>query len=82
MVPLLEGLGFRVERGEPAQQELVVGEVYRRTVIHDQFGGQRQGGISTPAGEPVILLFTGSSGPQHSYDDGWVDGVFCYFGEG
>jgi len=29
-----------------------------------------------------LLLFTGHAGTQHGYDDGWADGVFCYFGEG
>src|SRR4051812_25124871 len=61
---------------------LSVGSVYRRRDLHDRFGGQRQGGIATPTDHPVLLLFTGHSGSQHGYDDGWADGVFCYFGEG
>ena len=62
--------------------ELIPGRIYRRTDLHRHFGGQRQGGISTPSGQPVILLFTGYGGVQHGYADGWSDGVYCYFGEG
>jgi hypothetical protein len=30
----------------------------RRSDIHDRFGGQQQGGISTPKGFPYVFLFT------------------------
>jgi 5-methylcytosine-specific restriction protein A len=57
--------------------------IYRRRDLHDQFGGQRQGGISTPRQHPLIFLFTGESGEQYGYHDGWeLDGTFRYFGEG
>jgi 5-methylcytosine-specific restriction enzyme A len=61
-----------------------VGEVYnRRPDIHGPYGGQQQGGISTPRGWPFVFLFTGESGEQYSYEDGWDDnGVFLYTGEG
>ncbi|HEX8188999.1 MAG TPA: HNH endonuclease [Pyrinomonadaceae bacterium] len=61
-----------------------VGRVYhRRNDIHARFGGQRQGGISTPAGVPYVFLFTGESGEQYGYKDGWnEDGVYLYTGEG
>lgn len=61
-----------------------VGRVYRRRDdIHARFGGQRQGGISTPSGVPYIFLFTGESGEQYGYRDGWnEDGVYLYTGEG
>ncbi len=37
-----------------------VGRVYnRRLEIHEPYGGQRQGGISTPRDWPFIFLFTG-----------------------
>jgi 5-methylcytosine-specific restriction protein A len=62
---------------------LIHGHVYRRRDLHDQYGGQRQGGISTPSQHPFILLFTGESGEQHGYADGWsVDGLFLSTGEG
>jgi len=61
----------------------VQGEVYRRRDLHGQFGGQQQGGRSTPSRRPVVLLFTGEAGEQHGYRDGWSkDGVFLYTGEG
>jgi 5-methylcytosine-specific restriction protein A len=61
----------------------VVGETYRRTSLHEIYGGQRQGGISTPQAFPIILLFTGDSGKQYGYQDGFrADGTFWYTGEG
>ena len=65
-----------------AALHLTTGAVYRRSELHERFGGQKQGGIATPTGSPAILLFTGSAGGQHGYADGWKSGVFCYFGEG
>jgi len=62
--------------------EFEIGQVYRRSEIHKNYAGQQQGGISTPANYKLIFLFTGESGTQHGYSDGWVDGVYCYFGEG
>jgi hypothetical protein len=63
--------------------ELEVGATYRRTLLHDSFGGQRRGGISTPSSESVVLIFTGNTGLQHGYDDRWVDSdLFEYSGEG
>jgi 5-methylcytosine-specific restriction enzyme A len=61
-----------------------VGRVYnRRRDIHARFGGQQQGGISTPASVPVIFAFTGESGAPHGYADGWtLAGTYRYFGEG
>ena len=60
------------------------GKVYSRSRdIHDVYGGGRQSGISTPKDQPLIFLFTGGSGEQYGYQDGWdADGVFRYCGEG
>jgi hypothetical protein len=59
------------------------GQVYRRRELHDKLGGQRQGGISTPAKAPFVFLITGDSGKQHGYSDEWTEaGVFLYTGEG
>src|SRR2546421_12276750 len=56
---------------------------YRRIDLHKQFGGQGQGGISTPRMYPLILLFTGDVGEQYGYADGWTkEGLFLYVGEG
>ncbi|WP_176086916.1 HNH endonuclease [Martelella sp. HB161492] len=62
----------------------IEGQIYsRRDDIHVHFGGQRQGGISTPTDHPFVFIFTGKSGEQHGYSDGWKDeGVFLYTGEG
>jgi 5-methylcytosine-specific restriction protein A len=62
----------------------VPGALYnRRDDLHARFGGQRQGGISTPADEPVIFIFTGEAGKAHGYSDFWeTDQIFHYFGEG
>ncbi|WP_342027977.1 HNH endonuclease [Microvirga vignae] len=55
----------------------------RRRDIHAVYGGQQQGGICTPGEHPVIIVFTGESGEQHGYADGWTsEGTFRYFGEG
>ncbi len=61
------------------------GREYRRRELHARFGGQRQGGISTPRQNPIIFLFTGASGQQYGYGyDGYrdEDGTFWYTGEG
>jgi 5-methylcytosine-specific restriction protein A len=61
-----------------------IGRSYsRRRDIHARYGGQGQGGISTPRDKPYIFLFTGESGEQYGYRDGWdAEGVFLYTGEG
>lgn len=64
----------------------VPGQVYhRRSDIHEKYGGQEQGGISTPRNHPYIFLFSSDSGEAHGYHDGWLDanqGLFRYSGEG
>jgi hypothetical protein len=60
-----------------------VGKSYMRRQLHDKYGGQRQGGISTPAKHPLIFLFTGGGGEKWGYRDHWaVDGTFRFSGEG
>lgn len=73
-------IAFRLET---ATRMFEVGRVYRRRDLHDRYGGQRQGGISTPADRPLVFLITGESGGRYGYDDFWDDdGVFHYYGEG
>ena len=56
---------------------------YRRAALHDRYGGQRQGGISTPAQSPIILLFSSPRGSDFGYRDGWTsEGLYLYTGEG
>lgn len=51
--------------------------------IHKIYGGQRQGGISTPSKFPFIFLFTGESGHEFGYlDEFRPDGIFWLTGEG
>ncbi|WP_336684625.1 HNH endonuclease [Stenotrophomonas maltophilia] len=61
-----------------------VGALYnRQKQIHGVFGGQQQGGISTPKEYPLVIAFTGEAGVSHGYHDFWDDDeVFHYFGEG
>ncbi len=57
-----------------------VGRTYdRRSEIHGPYGGQQQGGISTPKNQPLVFLFTGESGEQYGYKDGWANwaAVLC-----
>jgi 5-methylcytosine-specific restriction protein A len=59
------------------------GRSYRRAELHAEYGGQQQGGISTPADEPVVFIFTGEQGKLYGYQDGFrADGTFWYTGEG
>lgn len=61
----------------------IPGKIYIRKEIHDTYGGQRQGGISTLARFPAILIFTGDSGENYGYKDEWKSNdVFIYTGEG
>lgn len=60
-----------------------VGEEYRRRELHERYGGQEQGGISTPSKHPFVMLFWGDSGEEYGYKDGWVArDRFRYTGEG
>ena len=60
-------------------------QVYKRSELHERYGGQPQSGISTPASHPLILLFTSESGERYGYRDRWSKkngGVFLYTGQG
>ena len=80
-------LGFVVVTPAESPSEGVpfeIGRTYhRQRDIHQIYGGQERGGISTPNGAPYVFLFTGESGGQYGYQDGWREnGVFDYTGEG
>lgn len=62
----------------------IPGKLYnRRKDIHNLYSGQQQGGISTPAKYPLIFIFTGDSGEEFGYSDGWTqEGIYQYTGEG
>ena len=83
----LRSLGFEVATPSTATAPVLPfehGKVYhRRTDIHEVFGGQERGGITTPKSVPWIFLFTGESGGAYGYSDTWrEDGTFSYTGEG
>lgn len=60
-----------------------LGQIYKRSVIHDQYGGNRQSGICPSAKLPYIFIFSGSTGSQYGYKDQWENkDVFSYTGEG
>jgi hypothetical protein len=65
-----------------------VGQVIKRSTLHDRFGGSRQSGISPCRMSPNVLFFTSqaSGSPRGHVFDGWVDDggakVFLYTGEG
>ncbi|EMR73042.1 hypothetical protein MCGE09_00267 [Thaumarchaeota archaeon SCGC AB-539-E09] len=59
------------------------GKAYQRKRLHDNYGGQRQGGISTSAKYPIIMLFDTTSGHEYGYRDGFTeDGIYEWTGEG
>ena len=64
--------------------ELQLGREYKRRELHDFYGGQRQGGISTPQKYPYIFIITSKRGEEHGYVDGWIENnnFFLYTGEG
>ena len=62
--------------------ELVVGKEYKRTELHDHFGGQRRGGIATPARFPYVFAFQTKTGKDFGYTDGWDGDYYRYTGEG
>jgi hypothetical protein len=60
-----------------------IGKVYKRSSIHDQYGGNRQRGIAPSKEFPYIFIFSGESGHKHGYKDQWENpNIFSYTGEG
>lgn len=64
--------------------EFEQGKLYKRSDLHNQFGGNRQRGISPSAQESVIFIFSGESGSLYGYSDGWNEDhtIFTFTGEG
>jgi len=55
----------------------------RRSDIHALYGGNWQSGICPSSSFPYIFIFSGKSGKQHGYKDGWDNpNIFTYTGEG
>lgn len=70
--------------GDPHVWALQPGEVIDRTVLHERYGGRKQGGIGPSRVSPNVLVFSDpAAGEPHGYFDGWrADGCFHYTGEG
>ncbi|MEE4612298.1 HNH endonuclease [Serratia marcescens] len=82
-IQFLKDLDFEIAETPHPFEILEKGEVYKRKYLHDLYGGQEQGGISTPKEFPVIFIFTGEAGETHGYKDGWSNNDhFSYTGEG
>lgn len=65
------------------QQPFIVNQVYKRSIIHDLYGGNRQWGISYSKDYPYIFIFSSQAGHQHGYKDQWEnDDVYSYTGHG
>lgn len=67
-----------------AKLPFIPNQIYnRRQDIHALFGGNWQSGICPSANHPYIFIFSGKSGKQHGYEDGWDNpNIFTYTGEG
>lgn len=61
-----------------------VGKLYhRQNELHDNYGGNRQSGISSCASHPIVFIFTSPRGEEFGYSDSWLtDSIFRYSGEG
>ena len=58
-------------------------KIYKRSDIHDKYGGNRQRGISNCVEHPLIFIFTNpNSDEQDVYVDEWKNKYFYYSGEG
>lgn len=65
-----------------ANNLFILNQIYKRSQIHDQYGGSRQGGISISVKFPFIFIFSGKSGNQHGYNDQRENtDVFSYTGD-
>lgn len=73
-------------RGSKPDWSLEIGDTIRRRLLHRQYGGGQQGGISTSSQTSDIFIFTNPSrGARYGYDllEGLQpDGSFAYTGEG
>lgn len=59
-------------------------KLYKRSELHDRYGGSRQRGISTPNKHKLIFIFDSGMDEEFGYKNGWNedDGLYYYSGEG
>ena len=63
--------------------KFIKNKLYKRKELHDEYGGNRQSGICPSSVQPIIFIFSGNSGGQYGYEDGWDnENIFRYSGEG
>jgi len=65
--------------------KLELGQEYKRTELHKFYGGQTQGGISTPSNSKYVFIIAyKKSGKDFGYEDGWdvERNFYFYTGEG
>jgi|TARA_B100001093_G_scaffold440224_1_gene440617 hypothetical protein len=58
------------------------GQNYKRSELHDEYGGNRRTGISNCPNNDLIFIFTKSKSGQDIYIDEWRDDYFFYSGGG
>jgi hypothetical protein len=66
------------------QSPFIPDQLYnRRADIHAVYGGNWQSGICPSSVYPYIFIFSGKSGAQYGYRDGWDNkNIYSYTGEG
>lgn len=62
--------------------DLAIGKTYKRTDIHQSFGGSRYSGISPLKDGTKIFIFSNHVGESHGYQDGWEGQYYSYTGAG
>lgn len=65
--------------------DIEVGQILKRSILHDAYGGGRYGGIEPSAQTPNIFLFTSPKSSEHygyNFDEELEDGTFNYTGDG
>ena len=62
--------------------EFIKNKLYKRSDLHERYGGREQYGISNCPKHPIIFIFSNPSEKQDVYEDKWENGYFYYSGEG
>jgi len=76
-------LDFNLLTQSLTDQVFIPNHIYKRTDIHQKYGGSGWGGIAPSGKFPYIFIFSLPSGHQHGYKDRWEnDDIFSYTGEG
>ena len=66
----------------PTQVNFTKNRLYKRTELHEKFGGREQYGISNCPDHPIIFIFSKPKENQDVYEDKWENWYFYYSGEG